>query len=302
MIAFVNILYSLGLEPAFMRFWETGNDQKNNKVYTTAFLGVAALGVVVTVLTILFAPFIATTPVLQLGEGGAAIVRVAAFIPLFDALVLIPYARLRMRRKTKQFAVLRFVVIVINVFFNAIFVVWLDYALMGIVLAGVISSASAFLIFSPSVAASFRSMKERFDRRGLLREMLGFGLPTVPSSFSAIVVQVVDRPILLILTSSATVGLYQTNFKLAIPLLMFITVFEYAWKPFFLNHRDDADAKPLFSRVLTLFYHRVWTDLFGHLAFHSLCSADAVHWWTFHQPCVLVGAVDRADRDGRVLL
>src|SRR5210317_1745016 len=55
MIAFVNILYSLGLEPAFMRFWEKGDDHKNKRVYTTAFLGVAVLGVVVTLLTILFA-------------------------------------------------------------------------------------------------------------------------------------------------------------------------------------------------------------------------------------------------------
>jgi len=55
------------------------------------------------------------------------------------------------------------------------------------------------------------------------------------------------------LTSSAVLGMYQTNFRLAIPLMMFITVFEYAWKPFYLSHRDDEDAKPVFARVLTLF-------------------------------------------------
>ena len=58
---------------------------------------------------------------------------------------------------------------------------------------------------------------------------------------------------MLMLTSSSVVGLYQTNFRLAIPMMMFVTVFEYAWKPFYLNHRDDSDAKQTFARVFTVF-------------------------------------------------
>ncbi|MBC8125239.1 MAG: polysaccharide biosynthesis C-terminal domain-containing protein [Candidatus Kapabacteria bacterium] len=87
----------------------------------------------------------------------------------------------------------------------------------------------------------------------LLRDMLRFGVPTLPSSFSAIMVQVADRPIMLMLTGSAMVGMYQTNFRLAIPMMMFVQVFEYAWKPFYLSHRNDPDARQLFARVFTLF-------------------------------------------------
>ena len=94
MIAFVNILYSLGMEPAFMRFWEKGNDEHNARVFSVAYWTVALLGLVVTVLTIAFAEPITTSSVLQLGEGGARYVAIAACIPLLDALVLIPFARL----------------------------------------------------------------------------------------------------------------------------------------------------------------------------------------------------------------
>jgi O-antigen/teichoic acid export membrane protein len=87
----------------------------------------------------------------------------------------------------------------------------------------------------------------------LLKDMLAFGLPTVPSNFSSIMVQVADRPIMLMLTSASVVGMYQTNFRLAIPMMMFVTVFEYAWKPFYLNHRDDPGAKEIFARVFTVF-------------------------------------------------
>jgi O-antigen/teichoic acid export membrane protein len=120
----------------------------------------------------------------------------------------------------------------------------------GVVLAGAVSSAVTFLIFIPSVRAVF-SAPGGFI--ALIKPMLKYGLPTVPASLSSIIVQVADRPVLLMLTSSATVGMYQTNFRLALPLMMFVTVFEYAWKPFYLTHRDDADAKETFARVLTLF-------------------------------------------------
>ncbi len=253
MIAFVNIAYSLGLEPAFMRFWEKDNAERSHEVFSAAFMGVAVLGVVVTALTVLLAPYIATSSVLQLEGQGADVVRIAAFIPLFDALVLMPFARLRMQRRPRTFALLRLLAIVINVALNVLFVVLSGWHVEGVVLAGVVSSAATFMFFLPSVVQRPTTNVTLATRYSLLRDLLKFGLPTVPASFSSIMVQVVDRPLLLMMTSSAVVGLYQTNFRLAIPLMMFVTVFEYAWKPFYLSHRDDADAKTVFARVLTLF-------------------------------------------------
>jgi O-antigen/teichoic acid export membrane protein len=182
-------------------------------------------------------------------------VRIAAFIPFFDALVLIPFARLRMQRRPRAFALMRLAAIIVNVALNAVFVVMLGFHVEGVVLAGVASSAFSFLLFLPSLISSRRRDHENEGekRRALFKDMVRFGLPTVPASFSSIMVQVIDRPLLLILTSSAVVGMYQTNFRLAIPMMMFITVFEYAWKPFYLTHRDDDDAKGLFARVLTWF-------------------------------------------------
>ena len=254
MIAFVNILYSLGLEPAFMRFWEKDDARASDTVFSVSFLTITGLGIVVTGLTLLFASWISTSAVLQLEGDGAGIVRIAAFIPLFDALVLIPFARLRMQRRPRVFALMRLAAIVINVGMNFLLVVFLGHHVEGVVWAGVISSAASFLLFTPSIISTLRRVGSSLSSfKDRLSEMLRFGLPTVPASFSSIMVQVVDRPILLILTSSATVGLYQTNFRLAIPMMMFVTVFEYAWKPFYLSHRDDEDAKPMFSRVMTLF-------------------------------------------------
>jgi O-antigen/teichoic acid export membrane protein len=250
MIAFISIVYSLGLEPAFMRFWKKDDEGNNTNVFRTAFLGVAVLSLVPTAFIMLFAPIISTSAVLQLEDAGGSIVRIAALIPFFDALVLIPFLKLRIQRKPGQFALMRLLSIVVNVVLNGLFLIGFGMHTQGVVLAGAFSSAVTFLFFAPSVRTAFSGLTGFI---ALIKPMLKYGLPTVPASLSSIIVQVADRPILLMLTSSATVGMYQTNFRLALPLMMFVTVFEYAWKPFYLTHREDADAKETFARILTLF-------------------------------------------------
>ncbi len=247
-IAFVGIVYSLGLEPAFMRFWDKEDSAQSERVFSTAFIGVACFAFIFTMGVVLFASPIAASPILQLDEHGAHLVMLASAIPLFDALVLIPYARLRMQRRARAFAMMRLFSIVINVALNVVFVVSMDLHVYGVLLAGAITNAATFLAFIPGLRLRFHGL-----HRSLLWNMLRFGLPTVPASFSSIVVLMADRTVMLMLTSSALLGLYQTNFRLALPLMMFVTVFEYAFKPFYLNHRNDADVKQLLSKVLTLF-------------------------------------------------
>ena len=254
MIAFVNIVYSLGMEPAFMRFWERSDDEQNRRVFSVAIATVSAIGCVVTGVTMLAAAPIADSPLLQLGANGAWLVVLASLIPLLDALVLIPFARLRMQQRPRTFAILRLVSITVTVALNVVFVVILRWRIEGVILAGIIGSAATLAFFLPHYRGVIRTLRREWQQcRVLLGEMLRFGLPTVPSNFSSIMVQVADRPIMMLLMGSAAVGVYQTNFRLAIPMMMFVTVFEYAWKPFYLNHRDDAEAPALFARVLTLF-------------------------------------------------
>lgn len=251
MIAFVNILYSLGMEPAFMRFWSKDAGAENNRVFATAFSTVAVLSVIVTALTIALATPIADSKLLALGMQGAHLVQIAAFIPLLDGLVLIPFAQLRMQQRPKEFASMRLLSVVVTFTFTLLFVVGFGWRIEGALWAGVIGSATTFLVFLPGVLRTLRSVPS--SASGLLRQMLAFGLPTVPSNFSSIMVQVADRPILMMLTSSSVLGMYQTNFRLALPMMMFVTVFEYAWKPFYLNHRHDEDARQTFARVFTAF-------------------------------------------------
>jgi len=248
-IAMVNIAYSLGMEPAFMRFYDKADATASDRAFGVAVRSVTLLGIGITICTVLGASWVAASPLLQLEGNGAYIVAIAAFIPLADALVLIPFARLRMQQRPKQFALLRLLAVVVNVVLNAVFLLVFNMGVEGVVWAGLLSSASIALVFAPQI---MRGLLAHFDRV-LFRDMIRFGLPTVPSSISGMLIQVADRPIVLMMLGSTAVGLYQTNFRLALPMMMLVTVFEYAWRPFYLNHRDDADAPQLFARVMVLF-------------------------------------------------
>jgi O-antigen/teichoic acid export membrane protein len=63
--------------------------------------------------------------------------------------------------------------------------------------------------------------------------------------------QVIDRPILKALTDDATVGVYQANYRLGIFMMIAVSIYDYAWRPFFFARASDPDAKKIFSRVMT---------------------------------------------------
>jgi O-antigen/teichoic acid export membrane protein len=119
----------------------------------------------------------------------------------------------------------------------------------GVFLANIISSAVGLIIFARLIISH---LNFSFDK-GLLRQLLRFGIPTIPASLAAIILQVADKPIIKSIAGSAQLGIYSMNYKLGIPMMMVVTVFEYAWKPFYLNNYKEDGAKELFSRVFTYF-------------------------------------------------
>ncbi len=245
-IAFINVLYSFGLESAFFRFFVKDDADKSRRVFSAAFIAILCISGSFS-LIIGFASA-ELSPVLKIGLDHNFL-RVAAAIAFFDALALIPFAALRMSNRARHFALAKFALIVVNVAANIWLVVVQNQGVHGIFAAGLLSSAFGFVILLPEIK---RFLRWPIDR-GLLRPMFRFGLPTVPSAVAAIMLQLIDRPILKSLAGDEALGIYQTGYRLAIPMMIFVTVFDYAWRPFFLQEAKSADASLMFARVLTYF-------------------------------------------------
>jgi O-antigen/teichoic acid export membrane protein len=144
---------------------------------------------------------------------------------------------------------IRLVNIVATVAFNVFFIVILRKGIEYVFISNVIASVLTLILLFPVI---IKNLKISFNKE-LVNELLKFSLPYIPAGISANIIQVVNRPILTALTNDYTVGVFQANYRLGIFMMLFVSMFEFAWRPFFLQNAKDPNAKQLFAKVMTLF-------------------------------------------------
>ena len=246
-LAFLNIIYIYGMDIAFMKYTSLAEPGEKKQTFSTAYLAV-----ILTTLLLTGLLFLLRHPFVRLMEVPAAytkLVYYTIFILLFDTLVLIPFANLRLERKAKKFAFIKLGNILLNLGLNLLFFIKFRMGIEAIFAANLIASAATFLVLLPEIWARLC-----FKIQGtLFWRMLRFGLPYLPASLASIMIQVIDRPIVLAKTDANTLGLYQTGHKLGIFMMLVVSMFQYAWQPFLLNNAREKNAREIFAKVMTLF-------------------------------------------------
>ncbi|GAB4030999.1 MAG: hypothetical protein Fur0012_07720 [Elusimicrobiota bacterium] len=261
-IAFFNIIYGYGLNQGYMRHYkeEGALSSSFNAVFYTSIL----LSAIVSFFSI---------PLSKLSGIGAENYRLiiySAGILCLDAFSLIPMADLRIKHKAGSFVLIRTLSIAVNVALNVLFLAFFHAGIEGIFYANLISSAIAVFC----VGGYFSSLKQKMNLL-LLRSIFAYSLPFLPAGLSIMIVQVIDRPVMLKLSDAWTVGIYQANYRLAIIMSLLVTMFDQAWRPFVIERASQKDAGILFSKVFkyfTFFAAAVW--LFFSLFISDLVSIE----------------------------
>jgi O-antigen/teichoic acid export membrane protein len=259
-IAFIVIFYSFGMESSYFRFAssnEVGTEKDN---FSTPFLSVTAASLVLSSAIAVFSTPL--TAVFQIESSLNYLLLYTAGILFFDAIAMIPFASLRLKRRAKFFAATKVLNIVTTVILNIITVYYLRWGIEGIFFSNLVASVLSCVMVLPQALKQFHWT----IHRTLFKELLKFGLPIVPVGISGVLLQIVDRPILKFLMDDAAVGIYQANYRLGIFMALVTGMFEYAWRPFFLTHAREPNAKQLFSRVMT-YYLLVSSVVFLVLSF-----------------------------------
>jgi O-antigen/teichoic acid export membrane protein len=246
-IAILNVFFSIGLESGFMKFsstLEAGNKKQN---FSNPYFIVFVNSIFLSALIYLFAQEL--TSVFQINVKYAYLIKYSALILLFDTIVLIPFAYLRLNNRAKSFAGIKITNIVLNVLLNIILISYYNFGIEAVFISNLISSAVTFLMLLPVLKNNFTFSFSN----NLIKELLKFSIPYIPAGIAANLVQIIDRPILKYLTDDNTVGIYTANYKLGIFMMLVVSMFEFAWRPFFLNNAKEKNAKEIFSKVMTLF-------------------------------------------------
>ena len=246
-IAFFNVVYIYGMDAAFMKLFSTADQNKKKDTFSTPYVFVLATSILFSLILILFKK--SFLQLMEIKPEYSFLHSYLVFILLFDTLALIPFANLRLHRKVIKFTSIKITNIFINLALNLILILKFKMGIEAIFIANLAASVFSFVAITPDI---FANLRFKIDKE-ILKKMLYFGLPYLPASVSATIVQVIDRPLVQAMTNTETLGIYSANYKLGIFMMLFVTMFNFAWQPFFLTNAKEENAKQLFSKILTLF-------------------------------------------------
>jgi O-antigen/teichoic acid export membrane protein len=266
MVAFLNIVYTYGMETAYFRKVQQGGE----KVYHTAFWSLFISSVVFTCLLLLFAQ--------PLAQGlryanHPEYVRWFALILGLDALASMPFARLRQLQKAWQFAGIKLFNIGLNIGLNLFFLLLCPWLIENQQLAGLTQ-----LVYDPHVGVGYIFLSNllangftlllllpHFPKKfsGLdgatWKSMFAYSLPLVFAGMAGMVNETIDRVLLKYLLPLSTeaalheVGVYGAVYKLAMLMSLFTQTFRTAAEPFFFQQASKDDAPQTYAKVMHVF-------------------------------------------------
>ena len=279
-IALLLVIYTFGLETAFFRF-----SARKPELLTKTFNETLSLVLVITItgtaLLLLLAPQIT---VWLNYPGQTTFIRWSALIVAIDAIIAIPFARLRVENKARQFVKVRMLNIATVVAFNVFFLVicpdiYGDKYLPGlkplisyvynptigpgyIFLANLLGNAFYFLLLRDA----FRGFRFRFNWPDV-RVLYVYAYPIMLTGLANVVNNLTDRLFLrhylpegfyqdahgVLLTNEDALGIYGNCFKLSVFMALATQSFRFAADPFFFSRAEDKNSPALLADVTKWF-------------------------------------------------
>ncbi len=246
-IMIFNIFFIYGMDAAYLKYASVPKigDEKDN--FSTPYLSVFGAGILLSFFILLFRNIVYTG--FDLPYTSMHLIYYVVPIMFVDAICVIPFLKLRLQRRAKRFAAFKLINIIVNVVLNLFLILKLKWGIEAVFVSNLASSLVSFVLTFPMV---LNNIKLKINTV-LLKRLLKFGIPYLPAALASMLVQGIDKPILSHLTDLSTVGVYGANYKLGIFMMLFVSMFQYAWQPFFLQNAEEKNAKELFSKVLTYF-------------------------------------------------
>jgi O-antigen/teichoic acid export membrane protein len=268
------VLYTFGMETAFFRFARQENDRQK-------YYNVILSAVIVTSLFfsgLLFA-FASTAAGIILYPESTHVVRMFAIIMAIDAIVAIPFARLRLEGKGKKFVTIKVGNILISIALNLFFLIICRDIYSGkylgllkpaidlfynplhapdyIILANLIANISLFWMLRKELL-DFRFVFSK----DLFKPVWVYAFPILIMNAGGVLNTLFDRSFIQYLlpenfypgrTNKQAIGIYIQCYKLSIFMNLAIQAFKYAAEPFFFSKGEDKNAPPVFAKITKWF-------------------------------------------------
>ena len=248
-VAFVNIVFMFGMETAFFRF-ASKPSADTKRIFNLAQTSVLLISGPLSILFILLSSPIASY--LDISDH-PEFVTWLTLVMLTDAVVAIPFARLRLEKKAVQFASAKIINVLLLLVLNYYFLkISYDPAInVGYVFLANLIANSFFLIFFLRTLLSWRPAYDK----DISPVMLQYAYPVMLTGVAGMTNEMFSRLTLEwwlpdnfynSLTKKDALGIFGACYKFAVLMNLGIQAFRYAAEPFFFSNAVDK-THPSFS-------------------------------------------------------
>jgi O-antigen/teichoic acid export membrane protein len=289
---FFNVILAYGMETAFFRFY---NKEPNKKaVVETSMVSVFWSSISFLFLALLFRNNVAD----WLGIDSQYITYTIWILAL-DALVIIPFSKLRVNQKPLTYAVIKIGNVLVNLILTVVFLVFIpmlikanphgflhsvyvdNFQIGYIFLANIIASLLTFVALFPD----YVYLNWMIDSK-LWKQMTRYGMPIMVAGIAFAINEQFDKillsKLLPVTIAESEVGVYSACYKLGLFMVLYRTAYTLGIEPFFFSHADDKNAPKTYAMVTKYFvifgsFILLSVIVFADL-FKQLMIRDSSYW------------------------
>jgi O-antigen/teichoic acid export membrane protein len=192
------------------------------------------------------------------------------WILVLDALVIVPFSKLRVNQQPIKYASIKIGNVAIYLVLNLFFLSYLpaiaqlnpdsflssfyldDFQIGYIFVSNIVASLVTFLILSPN----YLLLKWHFDYK-LWKRMMQYGLPIMLAGIAFAINEQFDKILLGYLLppdiAAAEVGVYSACYKLGLFMVLYRMAYTLGIEPFFFSHADNQDAPQTYATITKYF-------------------------------------------------
>lgn len=274
-VALLNIIYLLGMETAYFRF-SNRKDLHESDIFNNAETLLLTTSILFSGIIILFSQSFANF--LDYPDKSTYVIWLAIILGT-DAIVAIPFARLRYKNTAKKFAFIKIYNIALTIFFNVFFLVFCRDIFLGKYLNELkplvtfiyepgnevsyifLSNLIANALIVPLFWDSFRDLRFKLDWK-LIQSMFAYSYPLIFMGLAGMVNESFSRIILRKIlpdgfypgrSSREALGIFGAAYRFSVIMNLAIQSFRYAAEPFFFSQAPDKNAPEVFARIMKWF-------------------------------------------------
>ena len=289
---FFNVILAYGMETAFFRFY---NKEPNKK----AVVETTTVSIFWSSIAFLFIALVSRNTLANWSGIDVQYIHYTIWILVLDALVIIPFSKLRANQRPIYYAIIKIGNVLINLLLNLYFLLLLpkiaqahpnsflctfyfeDFQIGYIFVSNIIASLVTFLALSPNYLQT--KWQFNFD---LWKRMMRYGLPILVAGIAFAINEQFDKILLGYLLpaniAESEVGVYSACYKLGLFMVLFRTAYTLGIEPFFFSHADKENATQTYATVTKYFvifgsFIQLAVIVFADL-FKQLMIRDSSYW------------------------